>query len=229
MGGNTSEPSGLNSLTFLCSPLMLNGSAHLKMSKSRALELVIYLAFGLYSGEWNRERREGSLEVYVTEVHDTCPALLNHGSPSVCLHPALFQPSPPLSSVCLSVSPAALQALLTKTLLITYQNYPKSLLTCPASPSQTPRSCLRLHFIAFGNSLLFPTSCSLTHSSLQSLSASHPPLCLSASFLLVSKSLRGISDSLADLPLLHLKSGWLNFSFTFLQLSSSQSYLKCKL
>ena len=44
-----------------------------------------------------------------------------------------------------------------------------------------PHPCLLLHFIAFGNSLFSPTSSSLTHSSLQSLSASHPPLCLSPS------------------------------------------------
>lgn len=109
-----------------------------------------------------------------------CPALLNHGLPSVCLHPALFPLSPPLSSISLSVL-HALQALLTETLLITYQNYPNSLWTCPASLSHPPLSCPLLHFIAFGNSLLFPTSSSLTHSSLQSLSASHPPFRLSPS------------------------------------------------
>lgn len=63
-----------------------------------------------------------------------CPALLNHGLPSVGLHPPLFLLSPPLSSISLSAL-HALQALLTRTLRIIYQNYPNSLLTCPASLS----------------------------------------------------------------------------------------------
>lgn len=151
-----------------------------------------------------------------------CPALLNHGLPSVGPHQAFFQLSPPLSSISPSVL-RALQALLTKTLLITYQNYTNSLLTCPASLILlTPASIFISLLLGTVYSSLPPPF--LTHSSLQSLSVSHPPLCLSPSFLLVSRSPRGISDSLADLPLLHLKSGWLNFSFTFLQLASSQSY-----
>ena len=56
----------------------------------------------------------------------------------------------------------------------------------------------------------------LSYSFILAKPVSEPPSSLSLSILLVSKSPRGISDSLADLPLLLLKAGWLNFSFTFL-------------
>lgn len=117
-----------------------------------------------------------------------CPALLNHGLPSVGLHPPLFLLSPPLSSISLSAL-HALQALLTRTLRIIYQNYPNSLLTCPASLSLSLSSSPQppLHFIAFGNSLLLllllhSSYLLLSYSFIQkSLSASHSPLCLSPS------------------------------------------------
>lgn len=120
-----------------------------------------------------------------------CPALLNHGLAPVRLHPALFPLTLPLWSLSLSVLPAALHVLSAKTLLITYPNYPNSLFDMSCFfLSILPLSLLPpSSFHCFGNSLLFPTSSSLTHSSLQSLSASHPPLCLylSLSLLLVSK------------------------------------------
>lgn len=141
-----------------------------------------------------------------------CPAPLNHGSPSVCLHPALFPLSPPLS-ISLSVR-RALQALLTKTLLITYQNYPNSLLTCPASLSLSLSFILTPAF--FFISLLLGTVYSPLPPPFLLI---HPcKACRRAILLPVSlhppwtpKSPRGISDSLADLPLLPLKTGWLRF------------------
>lgn len=72
----------------------------------------------------------------------------------------------------------------------------------------------------------------LSYSFILAKPVGEPPSSLSLSILLVSRSPRGISDLLADLPLLHLRAGWLNFSFTFLQLSSNQCCrycLKCKL
>ena len=149
-----------------------------------------------------------------------CPALLNHGLPSVCLHPALF----PLSPSGLR----ALQARLTKTLLSltrTTQTLFWHVLPLSLSPSLSPSLSLSLRlpssplppssFHCFWEQFILPYLL-LSYSFILAKPVSEPPSSLSLSILLVSKSPRGISDSLADLPLLLLKAGWLNFSFTFL-------------
>lgn len=88
-----------------------------------------------------------------------------------------------------------------------------------------PPSCLLFFFFfwchCFWEQFTLPYLL-LSYSFILAKPVGEPPSSLSLSILLVSKSPRGISDSLADLPLLHLKAGWLNFSFTFLQLSSNQ-------
>lgn len=91
-----------------------------------------------------------------------------------------------------------------------------SLLTCPASAA--------LSLDVYGTSFPYLPP-SLTHSSFAK-PVDEPHSSLSLSICTVSKSLRGISDSLANCPLLHLKAGWPNFSSTLLQLSPNQHLLK---
>lgn len=141
--------------------------------------------------------------------------------PSVCLHPAL--PILSLSLFYLSVRPPSGAA---------YQNSSHHLpqlyqtLFWHVLPHSLSVSTSTTFFISLLLETVYsplPPPLLLIHP-LRSQSMSHPPPCLS--IRTVSKSLRGISDSLANCPLLHLKAGWLNFSCTFLQLSSNQYLLK---
>lgn len=127
---------------------------------------------------------------------------------------------------CTSLSVlCALQALITKTLLTLFITYrttqtlfwhvlPLSL----SSSSLLPPSSFHCFWEQFTLPYLL-----LSYSFILAKPVGEPPSSLSLAFLLVSKSPRGISDSLADLPLLHRKAGWLNFSITSPQLSSDRS------
>lgn len=117
------------------------------------------------------------------------------------------------------------RCLLKKTLLITYQNYTKlsfwHVLPHSLPISLLPASSFRCFWKQFIPSFLLL----LSYSFILAKPVGEPPSSLSLS-ILVSKRPGGISDSLTDCPRLHLKAGWLNFSFTFLQLSSNQYLLK---